>query len=37
MFRTEVDIQPECEPPSHDDRAFFGRPRGLLTLSGLEV
>lgn len=24
-------------PPPGDDRAFFGQPRGLLTLSGLEV
>ncbi|PRH78235.1 MFS transporter, partial [Streptomyces solincola] len=25
------------QPPPEDDRAFFGQPRGLLTLSGLEV
>ncbi|MFG3083708.1 peptide MFS transporter [Streptomyces parvulus] len=25
------------QPPSGDDRAFFGQPKGLLTLSGLEV
>ncbi|MFE7269287.1 peptide MFS transporter [Streptomyces sp. NPDC057623] len=37
MSRTEVDIQPESEPPPRDDHAFFGQPRGLLTLSGLEV
>ncbi|MFF1689200.1 MULTISPECIES: peptide MFS transporter [unclassified Streptomyces] len=29
---------PESEqPPPGDDHAFFGQPRGLLTLSGLEV
>ncbi|NBE54250.1 peptide MFS transporter [Streptomyces boluensis] len=27
----------DTEPPPGDDRAFFGQPRGLLTLSGLEV
>jgi POT family proton-dependent oligopeptide transporter len=27
----------EEQPPPDDDRAFFGQPRGLLTLSGLEV
>ncbi|KMS72721.1 peptide permease [Streptomyces viridochromogenes] len=37
MSRTEVDIQPASEPPPRDDHAFFGQPRGLLTLSGLEV
>ncbi|MET9993237.1 peptide MFS transporter [Streptomyces mutabilis] len=25
------------QPPSQDDRAFFGQPKGLLTLSALEV
>ncbi|MFG2721531.1 peptide MFS transporter [Streptomyces sp. NPDC048416] len=25
------------QPPPQDDHAFFGQPRGLLTLSGLEV
>ncbi|MCF2129368.1 peptide MFS transporter [Strepomyces sp. STD 3.1] len=25
------------QPPTGDDRAFFGQPKGLLTLSGLEV
>ncbi|MFD4260461.1 peptide MFS transporter [Streptomyces sp. NPDC058534] len=25
------------QPPAGDDRAFFGQPKGLLTLSGLEV
>nr|WP_308406490.1 peptide MFS transporter [Streptomyces sp. AC602_WCS936] len=25
------------QPPSEDDRAFFGQPKGLLTLSALEV
>ncbi|NEE17788.1 MFS transporter, partial [Streptomyces sp. SID7499] len=24
-------------PPPEDDHAFFGQPRGLMTLSGLEV
>ncbi|MFK4100926.1 peptide MFS transporter [Streptomyces sp. NPDC019531] len=43
MSRTEVDIEPEepgqpgGSPPPEDDTAFFGRPKGLLTLSGLEV
>ncbi|MFF7164613.1 peptide MFS transporter [Streptomyces sp. NPDC008086] len=37
MSRTEVDVQPDSEPPPHADHAFFGQPRGLLTLSGLEV
>lgn len=43
MSRTEVDIQPEEPgppgggPPPEDDTAFFGQPKGLLTLSGLEV
>lgn len=37
MSRTEVDIQPGNEPPPRDEHAFFGQPRGLLTLSGLEV
>jgi POT family proton-dependent oligopeptide transporter len=37
VSRTEVDIEPENEPPPGDDHAFFGQPRGLLTLSGLEV
>uniref|UniRef100_UPI0038CF73CD peptide MFS transporter n=1 Tax=Streptomyces luteolus TaxID=3043615 RepID=UPI0038CF73CD len=27
----------DTEPQPGDDRAFFGQPRGLLTLSGLEV
>ncbi|MFD5971631.1 peptide MFS transporter [Streptomyces bacillaris] len=26
-----------AQPPPEDDRAFFGQPRGLMTLSGLEV
>ncbi|MEU0298884.1 peptide MFS transporter [Streptomyces sp. NPDC006175] len=26
-----------AQPPSGDDHAFFGQPRGLMTLSGLEV
>ncbi|MDF3144634.1 MULTISPECIES: peptide MFS transporter [unclassified Streptomyces] len=37
MSRTEVDVEPERRPPSRDDHAFFGQPKGLLTLSGLEV
>ncbi|MFC9018981.1 MFS transporter, partial [Streptomyces albidoflavus] len=28
---------PEGAPPPQDDTAFFGQPRGLATLSGLEV
>ncbi|MFJ9099594.1 peptide MFS transporter [Streptomyces sp. NPDC102405] len=40
MSRTEVEIEPE-EPGGRtspqDDTAFFGQPKGLLTLSGLEV
>lgn len=26
-----------AQPPPEDDHAFFGQPRGLMTLSGLEV
>ncbi|WP_328873194.1 peptide MFS transporter [Streptomyces sp. NBC_00287] len=37
MSRTEVDVPPGSGPPPKDDTAFFGQPRGLLTLSGLEV
>ena len=37
MSRTTVDIDPGDRPPSEDDTAFFGQPKGLLTLSGLEV
>ncbi|MFJ2818404.1 peptide MFS transporter [Streptomyces sp. NPDC091279] len=37
MSQTEVDVPPEDQPPAADDHAFFGQPRGLLTLSGLEV
>ncbi|MFF7545661.1 peptide MFS transporter [Streptomyces canus] len=40
MSRTEVEIEPEDpggKPSPADDTAFFGQPRGLLTLSGLEV
>jgi proton-dependent oligopeptide transporter, POT family len=33
----DSDIQPDSKPPPEDDHAFFGQPRGLLTLSGLEV
>ncbi|MCX4828693.1 peptide MFS transporter [Streptomyces sp. NBC_01016] len=35
MSRTENDTG--TTPPPGDDTAFFGQPRGLLTLSGLEV
>ncbi|MFF0190776.1 peptide MFS transporter [Streptomyces sp. NPDC005244] len=35
MSRSSVAAEPG--PPPADDTAFFGRPRGLLTLSGLEV
>ncbi|WP_328879982.1 peptide MFS transporter [Streptomyces sp. NBC_00299] len=37
MSRTDLDIEPESVPPPRDDRAFLGQPKGLLTLSGLEV
>ncbi|MET9195800.1 peptide MFS transporter [Streptomyces olivaceus] len=38
MSQTDVkNAQPDGPPPSGDDAAFFGQPRGLLTLSGLEV
>ncbi|WP_338697423.1 peptide MFS transporter [Streptomyces sp. Q6] len=38
MSRTASDTAPAAEePPPGDDTAFFGQPRGLLTLSGLEV
>ncbi|MFF4250994.1 peptide MFS transporter [Streptomyces sp. NPDC001663] len=37
MSRTEVDVEPGSGPPPEDDHAFFGQPKGLLTLSGLEV
>ncbi|MFG2729110.1 peptide MFS transporter [Streptomyces canus] len=40
MSRTEVEIEPEepgGKPSPDDDTAFFGQPKGLLTLSGLEV
>ncbi|WP_433919308.1 peptide MFS transporter [Streptomyces canus] len=40
MSRTEVEIEPEDpggKPSPADDTAFFGQPKGLLTLSGLEV
>ncbi|AZQ40623.1 MFS transporter [Streptomyces cyaneochromogenes] len=30
-------MEPGSGPPPRDDHAFFGRPRGLLTRSGLEV
>ncbi|MFJ9901975.1 peptide MFS transporter [Streptomyces sp. NPDC101152] len=37
MSRTEVDAEPGSRPPPEDDHAFLGQPKGLLTLSGLEV
>ncbi|WP_245001607.1 peptide MFS transporter [Streptomyces alfalfae] len=41
MSRTTAEhdppAEPSAEPPPGDDRAFLGQPRGLLTLSGLEV
>ncbi|MFE7159845.1 peptide MFS transporter [Streptomyces sp. NPDC057636] len=41
MSRTTADAEPHepasDQPPPGDDHAFFGQPRGLLTLSGLEV
>lgn len=38
MSRTTIDTDTNGEqPPPEDDRAFLGHPRGLLTLSGLEV
>ncbi|MDN3024753.1 peptide MFS transporter [Streptomyces sp. S.PB5] len=37
MSRTTVDAAPGNQPPPEDDTAFFGQPKGLLTLSGLEV
>ncbi len=37
MSRTTVGTEPGSRPPPEDDAAFFGRPKGLLTLSGLEV
>ncbi|MFI6728288.1 peptide MFS transporter [Streptomyces sp. R-74717] len=36
MSFTATDTEPTQPPPS-DDHAFFGQPRGLMTLSGLEV
>ncbi|MFF9347933.1 peptide MFS transporter [Streptomyces sp. NPDC014734] len=36
MSHTATDTQP-TQPPPGDDHAFFGQPRGLMTLSGLEV
>ncbi|MEU2283916.1 peptide MFS transporter [Streptomyces sp. NPDC013178] len=37
MSRAEVDVEPDDRPPPREDHAFFGQPRGLLTLCGLEV
>ncbi|MEU2667660.1 peptide MFS transporter [Streptomyces sp. NPDC007164] len=36
MSHTATDTEPS-QPPPEDDHAFFGQPRGLMTLSGLEV
>ncbi|WP_330240201.1 peptide MFS transporter [Streptomyces sp. NBC_00525] len=36
MSHTAAATEPE-QPPPADDHAFFGQPRGLMTLSGLEV
>ncbi|WP_327709439.1 peptide MFS transporter [Streptomyces sp. NBC_00464] len=36
MSHTAADTEP-TQPPPGDDHAFFGQPRGLMTLSGLEV
>lgn len=36
MSHTATDTEPS-PPPPEDDHAFFGQPRGLMTLSGLEV
>ncbi|MFE4777107.1 peptide MFS transporter [Streptomyces sp. NPDC056713] len=41
MSRTTAEAEPNKpasdQPPPGDDQTFFGQPRGLLTLSGLEV
>ncbi len=37
VSRTALEAQADREPPPEDDHAFFGQPRGLFTLSGLEV
>lgn len=37
MSRAEVDVEPDDHPPPRDDHAFLSQPKGLLTLSGLEV
>ena len=36
MSHTAADTE-AAQPPPGDDHAFFGQPRGLMTLSGLEV
>ncbi|MFF1919135.1 peptide MFS transporter [Streptomyces sp. NPDC058221] len=36
MSHTAADTE-SAQPPPGDDHAFFGQPRGLMTLSGLEV
>ncbi|TRV77716.1 peptide MFS transporter [Streptomyces sp. 130] len=36
MSHAAADTEP-AQPPPADDHAFFGQPRGLMTLSGLEV
>ena len=37
VSRTALEAEPDDQPPPEDDHAFFGQPKGLLTLSGLEV
>ena len=38
MSRIDTSATPDSRPPRpEDDHAFFGQPKGLLTLSGLEV
>lgn len=36
MSHSAADTE-QAQPPPGDDHAFFGQPRGLMTLSGLEV
>ncbi|MGC5412692.1 peptide MFS transporter, partial [Streptomyces sp. DT225] len=36
LSHAAADTEP-AQPPPADDHAFFGQPRGLMTLSGLEV
>ncbi|MEJ1201149.1 MULTISPECIES: peptide MFS transporter [unclassified Streptomyces] len=35
--RAHTEAADDEQPPAQDDRAFFGQPKGLLTLSALEV